>query len=166
MKYTMLFILAISFLACKKDKDCKCRSLEICKNGVCVLKENAYYIDNHGIEGYNLFLGAVNGNVCIDTIAIDINPTASSSHYFTLYASVYPVGVIALPVEIIKKLSTDEYILGCGLNICNPTDSTFWYPSWMRCKIYDDSVSMKIKFRQQFDTMDRFVDSCQVTFLK
>jgi len=166
MKKTLFFLSIICLFSCtNKDSDCNCRSLEDCIGDKCVLQSNSYYINNEGIKGVDLYHGVVSSNVCIDTLAFDIN-VADPTHLFTLYANVYPWGLYQIPLDIGEKISDTEYILGSSTTICRKTDGKEWYPSYIKCKIETDQILMTIKFLERFDPSGQFVDSCQVTLVK
>lgn len=166
MKNILFFLGILLFISCnKKDAECNCRSLEDCVDEKCVLQANSYYINNQGVKGTNLYHGVMSSNVCIDSIAFDIN-LADPNHLFALYANVQPLGLYQIPLEVGLKISDNEYVLGSGTTICRQPGGKEWYPSYVHCKISPDSVVMTIKFLEWFDTSGEYVDSCKVTLVK
>ncbi len=159
-----LSLLIFFSATCKKKNECVCRDLEDCVDEKCVLKENCYYLNNQGIKGFNLYHGVVKGNICVDTLLFDVNPSRTT---FALVANVPPRGmtIIESNAPFVTKISDDEYVMGSGTTICRRNGKE-WYPSYIHCKIAKDSVLMTIKFLEWFDTSGRYVDSCQVTLYK
>lgn len=160
-----LSLLILFSATCKKKSDeCVCRDLENCVDGKCVLKENCYYLNNQGFIGNNLYHGVVKGNICVDTLLFDVNPSQTT---FALVANVPPQGmtIIESNAPFVTKISGNEYVMGSGTTICRRNGKE-WFASYIHCKIDKDSVLMNIHFRERSDPIDRIVDSCQVTLYK
>jgi len=165
-KFIILLTLIAAFSACRKKDDCRCNPVEDCIEGTCVLQPNSFWAGNSGVTGFNLYKGVVNSNVCIDSIAFDINTVSFSEPRYNLYVNIPPNGLYEIPLALGLKISDNEYVLGSGATICHRPNGKQWYPSYVHCITTPDSVVMNIKFLEWFDTSNEYVDSCRVTLYK
>ncbi|MDZ4679013.1 MAG: hypothetical protein SGI94_01140, partial [Saprospiraceae bacterium] len=81
--FAMLFVVALSAPGCKKLIACDCETWENCLAGDCMVKENVYFLGETGIEleGENFYVGIMQGEVCPDTIVVDL----IEEYYMKLY---------------------------------------------------------------------------------
>ena len=70
-----ILLLLLFSATCKKKEEYICRDLENCVDGKCVLQENAYYLNNQGFKGFNLYDGVVKSNrSTYPRSGINVNP--------------------------------------------------------------------------------------------
>jgi len=136
----MLFAILLSTPGCKKPVNCDCETWENCIAGDCVVKEHVYFLGETGIEGENLYVGIVGGDVCGDTILLNVQ----SDDQFNLYVKrVEASRIFAYDIDPIVsfKHSDTHYYLTSFETMCDNL-----YPG-MNTRIYSDSVTIEFDFR-------------------
>jgi len=152
--FAMLFVVALSAPGCKKLIACDCETWENCLAGDCMVKENVYFLGETGIEleGENFYVGIMQGEVCPDTIVVDL----IEEYYMKLYVKElrdsgrYEAKNIA-PV-FIRRYDTfaidSSYGASCQGQLCPD-----WHVS-LEYQVFPDSINMTLYLIPVFGTAE------------
>ena len=153
--FAMLFVVALSAPGCKKLIACDCETWENCLAGDCMVKENVYFLGETGIEleGENFYVGIMQGEVCPDTIVVDL----IEEYYMKLYVKElrdsgrYEAENIA-PVYIRRS---DTFAIDSSYDaLCQGQLCLDWDVFGLGYQVFPDSINMTLSLIPVFGTLE------------